>query len=185
MRYKNKREKVGAREKAFIFLSLAAIVLLAVSIFSNRQAVVQIPELEKAGITDLSTTGFVAVEPQADVVGGRGVVSLTGGCHRVSATTDATQAESIKNGLESVSGPRPNTHEIMRDAFKSLGIEVVMVKITELKGENFFGKIILRQGNTLLSLDSRPSDGIALAVRTGSTIYFNETLLKERGEKIC
>ena len=60
-----------------------------------------------------------------------------------------------------------------------------MVKIVDLKENNYIGKLIIQQGNKVLSLDSRPSDGIALVVRTNSTIYFKESLLKEMGKYIC
>lgn len=185
MRYRYRSENLGSREKAFIVISMVAIVLFAAAVFSGRQAGPSAGAIDQAGLQDLSTSGFVAVRPMADLVGDRGVVSLEGGCNRVVAGTDLSQAESIKDGLGGLTGPRPNTHELMRDTFKVLGVDVVMVKVTELRDQNFIGRIILQQGNTILALDSRPSDGIALALRTGATIYFNETLLKEMGEKIC
>jgi bifunctional DNase/RNase len=60
-----------------------------------------------------------------------------------------------------------------------------MVKVTELKGNSFYSKLILRQGNTILSLDARPSDAIAIALRANSSIYVNSTLLREVGKKVC
>jgi bifunctional DNase/RNase len=60
-----------------------------------------------------------------------------------------------------------------------------MVKITEVKNNTFFGKLILRQNGKILSLDSRPSDATAIAVRTNSPIYVKTELLKEFGKKIC
>lgn len=185
MTYRYKHEKASNMEKILIGFALASLVISFAVIFSMGQIAVQAPAKELAGVQDLSIQGFVPVKPIADLSNGQGLISLTGGCYRMTAGTDVSQAESIKNGLEGLTGSRPNTHEVVRDAFKNLNINVLMVKVTELKGDNFFGKIILQQGNTVLSLDARPSDGIALAIRTGSPIYFNETLLKQRGEKVC
>lgn len=186
MRYRYRHDGIGRREKALMVLVFVAIVFSAFVIFSDTQKVAGgIPQIERASIQDLSTDGFVAVKPLADIVENQGIISLTGGCYRMTAGTDPDQAESIRDGLEGVTGPRPNAHELMRDIFNALDIDLLMVKVTELRDGNFFGKILLQQGNTLLSLDSKPSDGIALAIRMDKTIYFNETLLKERGQKIC
>lgn len=165
-------------------ITFVAVVLVTAVLLTPKQNF-SVASLEQASIKDLSTEGFVAVRPTVDVSDGNGLIGLTGGCFRMVAGTETGQAQSIRDGLEDVTGPRPNTHELMRDAFDSLGIKILMVKITELRGNNFFGKLLLQQGNTLLALDAKPSDGIALAIRTGAPIYFNETLLKERGEKIC
>jgi bifunctional DNase/RNase len=178
-----RREKINWREKAFIAIAAASMVFAAIVLLSPEKS--DLAKIEIATLEDLSTSGFAVVKPAAEVVGGQGVVALTGGCYSMVAGTDATQAESISNALSGVAGERPNTHDVVRDMLESLGIELVMVKVTELRGNNFHGRIILRQGDTILNLDSRPSDGIALALRTNSTIYFNETLLKERGQKIC
>ena len=186
MRYKyGRHSEISRRELAFIGIAAAAVVLSALAVFYGGQGNGEAPSTETAGVEELSTKGFVPVKPLADVVEGRGLITLEGDCYRLTAGTDQGQAESIKDGLQGITGPRPNTHEPMRDVFEALDIEVLMVKVTELRDGNFFGKIILQQGDTVLSLDSKPSDGIALAIRTGKTIYFNETLLKERGQKIC
>jgi bifunctional DNase/RNase len=60
-----------------------------------------------------------------------------------------------------------------------------MVKIVEIRNNTFIGRLILQQGNKVVSLDSRPSDGIAIAVRTGSPVYIKESLMKEQGKYIC
>jgi bifunctional DNase/RNase len=181
---KRETKKISNREKAFIAVAVVAVIFSVFVLVNSKQAEI-VSNVERASIQDVSTLGFVAVTPSAEVIDERGVVALTANCYSVVAGTDVNQAESISNGIRKVTGERPNTHEIMRDIFQALDIELVMVKITELKGDNYIGRMIIQQGNTILSLDSRPSDGIALALRTNSTIYFNETMLKERGEKVC
>ncbi|MBI4894661.1 MAG: bifunctional nuclease family protein [Candidatus Aenigmarchaeota archaeon] len=180
-----KDARINKREKALIILTLVSIALAASALLEQMEKIESPDTIENAGISDLSTEGFVTVRPQAEVIGGKGVLAMTGGCYRLVAGTDVGQAESIKNALDSVTGPRPNTHELMRDAFGQLGVELVMVKVTQLRDENFYGQTLLKKGDVLLNLDSRPSDGAALALRMGAPIYFNETLLKEKGQKVC
>ena len=134
---------------------------------------------------EFSTAGFVEVEPDARVLGEFGVVSLTGGCYSLTANTEAEQAESIFNGLNKIVGVRPGTHDLMKDAFENLEIKVVMVKIVELRNDTFIGRLILQSGNRVADLDSRPSDGISIAVRTDAPIYVKEDLMKEQGTYIC
>lgn len=181
---RSKRKEVRGREIAFILVALVAVVLSSIVVLSYRQGYL-FSAASEAGVSDLSTDGFVAVTPVADVVNGSGFIRLTGSCYQMDASSDAAQAQSIKDGLDGIVGPRPNTHELMRDAFGSLGVKVLMVKVTELRDHNFFGKLLLQQNDKILSLDAKPSDGMALAIRTNATIYFNETLLKAQGEKIC
>jgi len=180
-----KKQHVSGREKALMLLTLVSVVLAASVLLDQRERLENPETMEDAGIQDLSTVGFVTVRPQAEVIDGRGVLAMTGGCYRLVAGTDVTQAESIKDALDAVTGPRPNTHELMRDALGQLGVELVMVKVTGLEDNNFLGQTLLRRGDMLLNLDSRPSDGAALALRMGAPIYFNETLLKEKGNKVC
>jgi bifunctional DNase/RNase len=184
-RFRRKAEReINPREKALMLLTIISIVVAALSLSQQRVGARELI-VGNADIKDLSTEGFVQVRLQAGVNGTRGVLAMQSGCYRLVAGTDVAQAESIKAALEGESGPRPNSHELMRDVFKHLGVDVVMVKVTELRGNNFIGRTILKQGDVLLNLDSKPSDGAALALRTGAPIYFNETLMKEMGEKIC
>jgi len=178
------------KDKLFPFKVLSvASILISLSIAYIILSQIKLPSIQLPTITpqisELSTDGFVEVKPDAGVIDNVGVVSLTGGCYQVTANTDATQAESIVNGLEGKISVRPNTHDLMRDVFESLGIKVLIVKVVDLKDSNYIGRLIVKQGDNILSLDSRPSDGIAIAVRTNSTIYFKESLMKERGKYIC
>lgn len=181
---RDRDDGLKTRERVLVAIAVVSIIFAAVAILNSGDQKI-LSEIEMASIEDLSTNGFVVVKPMADVVDGEGLIALTGGCYRMVAGTDPGQAESIRDALDGITRERPNTHDVMRDAFDSLGIEVVMAKVTNIQGNNFLGRIILQQGDTLLNLDSRPSDGIALAIRTNSTIYFNETLLEERGRNIC
>ena len=165
-----------------IVVALAAISAIVYQFFSSDSEV-KIPDALL--FSKLSTYGYMEVSADAATVENVGVISLTGECYQLIANTELTQAESIYNGLTKRIDFRPNTHDLMKDAFDNLGIEVLMVKIVDLKDNTFIGNLVIRQENNIVSLDSRPSDGIAIAVRTGAPIYIKEDLMKSQGEYIC
>lgn len=174
-RYRYRKNK----EKILIVLILFLLGILVYLLISSRVELSDISVLP-----ELSTFGYVQVSVDAEVVEDRGIVTLTGGCYQVTAYTEASQAESIASGLAGRIGFRPNTHDLIKSTFDSLGIEVIMVKIVEVRNNTYIGRLILRQGNKVLSLDCRPSDGTALAVRTNAPIYMKEELLKA-GKYVC
>jgi len=181
MKYRWKRD--SERYKILSLIFLVIVISLTIYIFWPREVEQFAQELI---LPELSTSGFSKVEKiETATVGDVGAVSLKAGCYDLTASVEASQAESIQRGLDKTYVARPNAHDIVAEVFKSLGIEVLMVKVTELKENSFYSKLILRQGNTILSLDARPSDAIAIAVRTNSSIFVNSTLLKEVGKKIC
>ena len=137
-------------------------------------------------VPELSTNGFSKVETiDVGIVGDMGVVSLKSGCYELVANVEPMQAYSLQLGKEGKFAERPNAHDIAAEVFKNLGIEVLMVKITELRGNAFYAKLFLKQGDKILSIDARPSDAMAIALRMNATIYINSTLLEEVGKKIC
>lgn len=169
--------------KILCILLLIVVFALATYIFWPKEFVETFQEVV---LPELSTSGFSKVESiEAESIGDSGIVLLRSGCYELTANVEAVQAESIKRGLEKTFAPRPNAHDIAKEVFNFFGIELLMVKITELRENAYYSKMILRQGNTILNLDARPSDATAIAVRTGSPIYINSTLLKQVGKKVC
>ncbi|MFH0711155.1 MAG: bifunctional nuclease family protein [Candidatus Aenigmatarchaeota archaeon] len=138
-------------------------------------------------LPSLSTTGLVRLNIEVDATGTDGVVIMTGGCYKVVATVERGQAISILDGMNDVVGVRPNVHDLFRDTLNALDAKMLMIKITDVKEDVYISKMIVRKGNTLLSLDARPSDAIAIAVRTNYhvPVYMNQTLLEKMGTKIC
>jgi len=171
------------RYKIFtVALTLALLTSLAYifypSLFYSKLAVLALPQL--------STTGYVEVNVSADIIDkNTGSLTLSTNCYDLTASVEPLQAESVLLALDNQVGPRPNAHDLAKDVFTALKIDVLMVKITERRENAFFSKIILRQENTVLNYDIRPSDGIAIALRMKSPIYINETLLMAEGKKAC
>ena len=161
------------------------IVIVLLAVLAGMAAYTYLPDL--LILPSLSTTGLVPVNVEVDASGPNGIVKIAGGCYQITATVEKEQAISILNGLNKVVGPRPNTHDLFKDALNALGAKILMIKITDLKEDSYVSKMIVRKGNTLLNLDARPSDAVAIALRTDYKVpmYMNETLLIKEGTKIC
>jgi bifunctional DNase/RNase len=173
------------KQNNFTLYMILTVITFVIVIYLILQYIPKANESELISIPDLSTIGYLKVDVDASVSGNDGVVILQTNCYQLTAVTEQYQAQSIANGIAGKVDFRPNTHDLMKDALNNLGIEVKMVKIVEMRNNTFIGRLILKQGNKVVSLDSRPSDGIALAVRTGSPVYIKESLMEEQGKYIC
>ncbi|MBI2846992.1 MAG: bifunctional nuclease family protein [Chloroflexi bacterium] len=87
------------------------------------------------------------------------------------------EADAIAVKLQDVSVPRPLTHDLLRSIITSLGATVNSIIVSDLLNDTFYARIILDVDGKRLEVDSRPSDAIALAVRTKVPIYAEETVL--------
>ena len=88
------------------------------------------------------------------------------------------EALSIELKLQGKSFDRPLTHDLLRASIESLGATVTKVAVTDLKDNTFFAKVYLHRDNEVFAIDARPSDSIALAVRTNAPIYVSETVFE-------
>ena len=129
--------------------------------------------------------GYTKVSVDAQVINNYGIVQLTGNCYRVIAYTEPWQAQSIENGLKGKINVRPNCHDMTKQILDLFGIKVIALKINEVRNNAYIGELLLQQGNKVLSLDVRPSDGTAIALRENAPIYIKNELLEEYGKKIC
>jgi bifunctional DNase/RNase len=91
------------------------------------------------------------------------------------------EAAAILMKLQGAETPRPMTHDLMIILFEQLGIECEQISVTELRDNTFFASITLRQGERTFEIDSRPSDAIAIAVRTDAPIFVAEEVIAESG----
>ena len=87
------------------------------------------------------------------------------------------EANAIALRLEGVDPPRPMTHDLLRSVVEELGGEVEKIVISDLKESTFFARIHVRNQDRSLSIDARPSDAIALALRTSSPIFVLQSVL--------
>jgi hypothetical protein len=91
----------------------------------------------------------------------------------------AVEATAIAFALQGVVTQRPMTHDLMKSILDELGITVDLIEITELREGTFYASIRLRSNGTSYEVSSRPSDAIALAVRSGTPIFAAEEVLDE------
>ena len=90
----------------------------------------------------------------------------------------AVEATAIAFAQQGVVPPRPLTHDLLRDILEATGNEVSEIRITEMKDNVFYASLVLASG---VEVSARPSDSIALALRTGSRIVCAEQLLDDAG----
>ena len=88
------------------------------------------------------------------------------------------EANAIALEIEKVSTPRPMTHDLLKNLLIGLETTVRKVVVTELRDDTFYAVIWLDRGGEIISIDSRPSDALALALRMDCPIYVEEEVLK-------
>lgn len=91
------------------------------------------------------------------------------------------EADAIAIKLQGVAVPRPLTHDLLCSLLGALGATVSFIVVNELVEDTFYAKIHLRIDGRELEIDSRPSDAIAVAVRTQIPIYATEEVLDRAG----
>jgi len=88
------------------------------------------------------------------------------------------EAHAIALEIEKISTPRPMTHDLLKNLLIGLDTTVRKVVVTELKDDTFFAVIWLERDGQSISIDSRPSDALALALRMDCPIFVEDEVLK-------
>lgn len=91
------------------------------------------------------------------------------------------EANAIAMRLQGLTPERPLTHDLFAGVLEELGASIREVVIADLADETFHARILLEAGGRIHEVDSRPSDALALAVRTGVRIYAAEAVLERAG----
>lgn len=91
------------------------------------------------------------------------------------------EAAAILAKLQGTESPRPMTHDLVTDMLAELQAQVARVTVTELRESTFFALITLRRDTAEIDIDSRPSDAIALAVRSNAPIFAADDLVENSG----
>jgi bifunctional DNase/RNase len=94
------------------------------------------------------------------------------------------EAMAISSAIDGIVPPRPQTHDLLTSVIQSLGATITRVVVTELRDNVFFADLVLEVGGTEVVVSSRPSDAVALAVRTGAPVYARTEVLEEAGIEI-
>jgi uncharacterized protein len=89
------------------------------------------------------------------------------------------EAAAILMKLQGASTPRPMTHDLMADMLEQLDAEVTRITVTDLRDNTFYASITVQSNGSELEIDSRPSDAIAIAVRSDAPIFAAERVIEE------
>jgi len=93
----------------------------------------------------------------------------------------APEATAIALALDEIRTPRPMTHDLIREIFDELSVDVEKVVVTDLNEKTFFAELHLVRDGEHHTVSSRPSDAIAIAARTGTPIFMAEPVIDEVG----
>ncbi len=125
-------------------------------------------EVEILGLSSSPSTGGAYALLLKEVYGARRLPIIIG----------AFEAQSIALEMEGIKPPRPLTHDLLKNLIDNLGATIIEVVIDELKENTFYAKITLEVSSMTNQIDSRPSDAIALAVRSQSPLFVAEEIMK-------
>jgi bifunctional DNase/RNase len=87
------------------------------------------------------------------------------------------EANAIALQIENISTPRPMTHDLLRNVIEDLKAQVQKIVVSDLQDNTFYALIYLTLNGDTLAIDARPSDAIALALRTRAPIFVEETVI--------
>ncbi len=89
------------------------------------------------------------------------------------------EATAIATELEKIQFSRPMTHDLLKNVLKEVLAEVVKIEVIDLRENTFYAVITIATGNREFQVDARPSDAIALALRTDAPIYVHEKVIEK------
>ncbi len=89
------------------------------------------------------------------------------------------EATAIATRLENIQFSRPMTHDLMINILDHLGIKIPRIEVCDLKDNTYYALITLNIDGREVQIDARPSDAVALAIRTGAEIWVHEEVLQK------
>ena len=107
------------------------------------------------------------------------IFAESNGPRRLPIVIGTPEAQSIAIVMEKIEPPRPLTHDLVVSTFKALNIDLLDVFIHKFENGAFYAELTLQQGENQYKIDSRTSDGVALAIRTGATIHTTEQIMRD------
>jgi bifunctional DNase/RNase len=91
------------------------------------------------------------------------------------------EAESITMALQDVEVARPLTHDLLKNTFLQFDARILRVEVTALRDDTYFGNIVAEKDGSIINIDSRPSDALAIAVRTHVPIFVDRSVMDTAG----
>ena len=90
----------------------------------------------------------------------------------------SAEAQSIAISIEALDSPRPNSHDLARSVIDELHGKLERVVVTDLRDSTYYATLTIRSGSRRVEIDARPSDAIAIALRTGAPIFVRDHLFE-------
>lgn|SRR3989338_4532176 len=150
-------------------LIAAALLLLGVTAAAEFSGVFSTDDFVEANVIDVTGNTLV----------------LGRDCMAIVAETTPDQARSIRLGIEHRIDVRPTTHDILVEALGHFGVGVEQAVMTRFEDDIYYAELVLRSEDSVLRLDARPTDAVAVALRTNTTFMINKAVLEQRGQNIC
>ncbi len=94
--------------------------------------------------------------------------------------TGKMEANAVGLAMEGVTTPRPMTHDLLKNILDTLGAKMISIVINDLKEGTYFSKVHLVCQDSEFTVDARPSDAIALAIRANAPIFVAESVMKQQ-----
>ena len=110
------------------------------------------------------------------------VLQERGGTRLLPIWIGQPEAESIVRHMHNVKNVRPLTHDLVRNLILGMGAQLKRVHITRVEKSTYYAELQIQRGETLVHIDARPSDSIAIALRLAAPIYAADELLVEPTE---
>jgi uncharacterized protein len=107
------------------------------------------------------------------------VLQERGGTRLLPIWIGQPEAESIVRHMHNVKGPRPFTHDLVRSLIVGMGAQLRRVHITRVEKSTYYAELQIQRAETLVHIDARPSDSIAIALRLSAPIFVADELLVE------
>lgn len=89
------------------------------------------------------------------------------------------EASAIATELEKIVFPRPMTHDLFNEFLKSFGVMISRIEIVDIRSNTFFANIFLSRDGQTYTIDARPSDAIAIALRANAPIFVDEIVVEK------
>lgn len=94
------------------------------------------------------------------------------------------EATAILLSVQGIEAPRPMTHDLMKATIEATGYTLARIEITRLEGGTFYAALVLLGDEGELTIDARPSDSVALALRFGAPMYVSSVLFEESSVEV-
>jgi bifunctional DNase/RNase len=182
-----RRHRVRGRRALVVAVAVALAAIAGVMLWHGDAVAPSVtePAPRSSGQTDSTLSPTAREMSVATLLSGRTgtilVLQEKGRGRYLPLTIGEREALAILRPLSGEPPPRPQTHDLLVDVLGTLHAEVIRVVVTELRGETFYARLVLRLDGREVAVDSRPSDAVAVALRAQAPIFAEAEVLDQAG----